>query len=90
MSFKIGNNTSSVSIGEKKVSKVFRGTIAIYNDSQPIEPLYISNIGLSSVYSESSFAKINNLKLEIINAESLNNTLLVAWAKLNIVLEDPI
>jgi len=90
MSFKIGNNNTSIFIGTSVVSKIFQGPTQVYSSAIEINPLYIGNIGVSTLYIESSFAKINNLKLGLVISQPYNNTVVLGWAKLNVILEDVI
>jgi len=71
-------NNNSYSFRIKSVNSIgessYSSTLSATPGATPIEPLYIGNIGVSTLYSESSFTKINNLKLGL----TLSDTIVVA------------
>jgi hypothetical protein len=87
-------NNNSYSFRIKSVNSIgessYSSTLLATPGATPIEPLYIGNIGVSTLYSESSFTKINNLKLGLTLSEPYANIVVLSWAKLNLVLSDTI
>lgn len=87
-------NNNSYSFRIKSVNSIgessYSSTLSATPGATPIEPLYIGNIGVSTLYSESSFTKINNLKLGLTLSEPYANVVILSWAKLNLVLSDTI
>jgi hypothetical protein len=87
-------NNNSYSFRIKSVNSfgesLYSSTVSASPGSTPIEPFYIGNIGFASLYSESSFTSLNNIKLDIIKEESFSNNIILAWAKLNLISEDSI
>lgn len=87
-------NNNSYSFRIKSVNSVgessYSSTLLATPGATPIEPLYIGNIGVSTLYSESSFTKINNLKLGLTISDPYANIAVLSWAKLNLILEDTI
>jgi hypothetical protein len=87
-------NNNSYSFRIKSVNSIgessYSSTLSATPGATPIEPLYIGNIGVSTLYSESSFTKINNLKLGLALSEPYANIVVLSWAKLNLVSEDTI
>jgi len=68
-------NNNSYSFRIKSVNSIgesaYSSTISATPGASPIEPLYIGNIGISTLYSESSFTKINNIKLGLILEDTI-------------------